>query len=163
MSKKSISKFFDAEYAEKKDKKTLQRERKRFTNQKSYYRVQARERFVDDVSVNTIIDKIDKSQSFEELANVKDFFKDLRTIRNPKAKDDLVEIAFTNIVNFLETDALSEAEAQDRKNEQEFWEKYGLIDSDRLSERIMDIYKTSGALEALNFMDRLIAQGWLQL
>ncbi|MCS5737500.1 hypothetical protein, partial [Herbiconiux daphne] len=94
---------------------------------------------------------------------VKGFFKDMRTVRNPKSKDELVEQSFTNIIQFLEKDEESLAEEQDAEYEREFWERYLAISSDKLSERIIGVYHTDGVLAALAFMDMIAGQGFVNI
>lgn len=159
---KPLSELFESEFGED-GKAQRQKERKRFTNQKSYYRVQARKKFVDESTVDAIINRIDKSNDYEELSTVKDFFQDLRVIRNPKAKDDLIEASFTNIVKFLEIDSLSEAEKLEQENEEEFWKRYIAIASNRLAERIIEVYHTDGVMSALTLMDSIAMQGFVNL
>lgn len=155
---KPISELFDSEFGDG-GKAQRQKERKRFTNQKSYYRVQARKKFVDDETVDAIVGRINSATDYEELSTVKDFFQDLRVVRNPKAKDDLIEEAFTNVVKFLEIDSISEAEKIEKDMEEEFWRRYIAIASNRLAERLIELYHTDGVMSALTLMDSIAMQG----
>lgn len=125
----------------------------KLSSRRSYWRKKTRENFVEGTQKNIIMQKIDEATTRDKLDVIKDFFKSVRTVQNPKSKTESVNESFAKIEKFLDITEIDDSYQE--QLEVEFWDRYSVIASEGLSERVWEIMAKFGYEAALNFMDTL--------
>lgn len=125
----------------------------KLSSRRSYWRKKTRESFVDGAQKNAIMRKIDEALTSDKLDEIKSFFKSVRVVQNPKSEPEKVDESFAKIESFL--DITQADDSYQERLEVEFWERYTLIASEGLAERIWEVMSKFGYEAALNFMDNV--------